>query len=150
MIKTQKGVTLTSLVIYITVFMIVLAIIATISHYFYGNVTELQRPLGSATEYNKFQMFFANDTKKNKSADVSEDGAKLVFEDGTTYYYSSKKLYRNNIEIVKNIENLTFQLSTTSVGDVTKKIVNVKLSFTQDSRVSQEENNGTDYVLKYW
>ena len=147
MMKTQKGVTLTSLVVYMTVFMIVIAILTTISRYYYKNVHELQKPLDTATGYNQFHMFFVNDTKKNSYAEVTENGTKLEFEDGTTYVYSSRKIFRNNIEIVDNIANLKFTLSSTNEGDIMKNIVNVQMMFESDARLTQ---GGIDYVLKYW
>ena len=147
MMKTQIGITLISLVVYITVFMIVISILTTVSNYFHKNVNSLQKPLGSVTGYNQFHMFFVNDAKKNHSATITENGTKLEFEDGTVYVYASQKLFRNNIEIVDKIRSLKFTLSSTNEGDVKKNIVNVQMTFTNDARVTKDS---IDYVLKYW
>ncbi len=149
--KTQKGVTLISLILYIAVFMIIIAVMTTISDYFYENVAEIKEPLKYPAEFNKFNMFFINDVKKNKSAVTNENGTAIRFDDGVTYTYSDGKIYRNDVEIAKNVKDARFYMvDSYYVGDVEKEIVNVQILFLNDPRTQEEIQAGIDYILKYW
>ena len=151
MVKTEKGVTLIALIVYVAVFMIVIAIMGNISNYFYKNVAEIKEPLKYPSEFNKFNMFFINDVKKNKTAVSNENGTSIKFEDGTTYIYSAGKIYRDDIEIAKNVKDARFYMvDSYYVGNVEKEIVNVQIWFLNDPRSEEEITEGIDYVLKYW
>ena len=58
MMKSQKGVTLVALVIYIIVFTIVISILSVISSFFFSNVNFVKEQANYAPEFNKFNMFF--------------------------------------------------------------------------------------------
>lgn len=144
--KSQKGITLISLVIYISIFMIVIAVMTTITNYFYKNVTEIKEPLKYVTEINKFSMFFVNDVKNNASTtSVTENS--VTFEDGTRYVYNTGKIYRNDVEIAKNIKQLKFSSSIYTVGKVNKNIINVQMILGSGSN---QVTRDIDFVLRYW
>ena len=81
--KSEKGITLTSLVIYIMVATIVIATMAIVSSFFFSNINLVRDQDKYAVEFNKFNMFFVNDVKNNKTAQVQTH--KITFEDGTIY-----------------------------------------------------------------
>ena len=86
MLKGEKGITLTSLVIYIIVFVIIIAIMANISNYFYSNIGGIKDSPKYVAEFNKFSMFFIADVKRNTEiVTISEDSLQLA--DGTKYVY---------------------------------------------------------------
>ena len=62
--KSEKGITLTSLVIYIIVATIVISIMALVSSFFFSNMSIVTVQDQYAVEFNKFNMFFINDIKK--------------------------------------------------------------------------------------
>ena len=99
--KSEKGITLTSLVVYVVVATVVISIMAVISSFFFSNMTLINGQEQYALEFNKFNMFFINDVKNNKNAQI--DTGRVVFEDGTIYEYraSEKAIYSNNIKIAK-------------------------------------------------
>ena len=100
--KSQKGITLTSLVIYIVVLLIVLGLLSNISKYFYSN---------------------------------------------TKYITDAKTIYRNKVEICKNVQICTFdKVEETDTNGFTKQIIKVKFAV-KSSEIFVKENN---YVLKYW
>ena len=85
-IKTnQKGITLTSLVAYISVMMIVIATMTTISTFFYSNISEVVDTPKYLSEFNKFTMFFVTDIKNYRNANVTSNT--IEFEGGPTYKY---------------------------------------------------------------
>ena len=83
--KSQKGVTLIALVIYVIVLTIVVSILAMISSFFFSNVNFVKDQANYAPEFNKFNMFFIQDVKNNKNVTVS--GNNIKFEDGTEYIF---------------------------------------------------------------
>ena len=146
--KSENGITLTSLVIYVVVATIIISTMAVISSFFFSNMSSVNGQEEYALEFNKFNMFFINDVKNNKKAEINV--GKIVFEDGTVYEYraSEKAIYRNNIKIAKKIEDLKFTENTYQVPNTqtTKKLVNVQISMGKNNQFSKT----IEYVLKYW
>lgn len=146
--KSEKGITLTSLVIYIIIATIVISTLSVISTFFFSNMNLIKDQNEYAIEFNKFSMFFIEDVKKNRTADVKEEEKKIIFEDGTVYEYFSGAIYRNNKKIAEKVEDVKFSsneytaLNTTT----TKQIIKVNLIVAG----STNTQDGIEYVLKYW
>ena len=68
--KSDKGVTLMALVIYIAVFTVVVSSMALLSSYFYNNMHLIKDDANYVVEYNKFNMFFIQDVKHNSTATI--------------------------------------------------------------------------------
>ena len=146
--KSEKGITLMVLIVYIVVMCIVMAILATISNFFYANAKQLTNNSKYMAEYNKFNMYFVEDVKNNKDTyEVTEN--QVIFEDGTTYTYKANpdnSIYRNKVKICTNIPYCSFSKSITTVNEVEKKLVQVHMIIAGSHLF--ETNN--EYVLKYW
>ncbi len=146
--KSEKGITLTSLVVYVMVATIVISIMAVISSFFFSNMSSVNGQEQYALEFNKFNMFFINDVKNNKKAQI--DTGRIIFEDGTIYEYraSEKAVYRNNTKIAKEIEVLRFIESTYQVPNTqtTKNLVNVQMTMGKNNEFTKT----IEYVFKYW
>lgn len=143
--KSDKGVTLMALVIYIAVFTVVVSSMALLSSYFYNNMHLIKDDASYVVEYNKFNMFFIQDVKHNSSATIENDVIK--FEDGTTYEYKSNSIYRNDKEIATNVKSATFNLETYEVESTTKNLIVVNLDIGEGEKEYQKE---IEYVLRYW
>lgn len=144
--KSEKGITLTYLIIYIILLILVVSTLSIVSTHFYSNTKYLMDNGKYVSEFDKFNMYFIEDVKNNKET-YSVDTNKIVFEDGTIYTYSEKSIYRNKVELCRNIENCIFsKLEETDDNNFTKKIINVKLSIAGENKFETEIN----YVLKYW
>ena len=146
--KSEKGVTLTALVTYIIIFMIVLSIMATISASFYKNVTLVTESPRYISEFNKFSMFFVLDVKNNTEV-TSITSTNLVLEDGTTYQYSNGIIYRNGEQVAKYIQEFCFTRTTytDTENEFEKQIVNVTAKIGQSDEIVTRD---IDFVLKYW
>jgi len=144
--KSEKGITLTSLVIYIIVSTIVISSMAVVSSFFFSNMNLIQNQDQYAIEFNKFNMFFVNDVKNNKIVQIDENT--LTFADGTIYEYDSteKAIYRNDTQIAKQIQDATFTAGTYEVSNTTKNLIKVRLSIGETKNFQKE----IEYVLKYW
>lgn len=144
--KSEKGITLTYLIIYVVLLILVVSTLSIVSTHFYSNTKYLMDNGKYVSEFDKFNMYFIEDVKNNKET-YSEDSNKIVFEDGTIYTYSEKSIYRNKVELCRNIESCIFsKLEETDDNNFTKKIINVKLSTAGENKFETEIN----YVLKYW
>ena len=145
--KSQKGVTLIALVIYVIVLTIVVSILAMISSFFFSNVNFVKDQANYAPEFNKFNMFFIQDVKNNKNVTVSENNIK--FEDGTEYIFNldQKAIYRNGKAIAKNVQAAVFTTTTETIRNTTKNIVNVSIAIGNTGALFTKE---IDYVLTYW
>ena len=144
--KSENGITLTSLVVYVVVATIVIGIMSVISSSFLSNMNLISDQDQYAVEFNKFNMFFVNDVKNNKTAQVQTN--QIVFEDGTTYQYSEANMtiYRNNVEIAKQVQELNFTSENYQVENTTKTLINVQMSVGG----AENFNKTVQYVLRYW
>lgn len=144
--KEEKGITLTSLILYIVLLLVVIGTLSYVSTYFYSNTSYITDMGKYTAEFNKFNVYFIEDVKNNSNLYSIEEN-KIVFEDGTIYTYSNGSIYRNKVEICKNINSCIFsKIEETDSNNFTKQIINVRLSI-KDSKKFESENN---YVLKYW
>lgn len=144
--KSEKGVTLTSLVAYIVVFVIIIGMITTISSHFYKNVLQMKEAPQYIDEFNKFSMFFIADVKNNTNI-TSASNSKIEFGDGTIYSFKDNSIYRNDKKIAKYVKQINFKGSDYTVNNFTKKIVNVNAEF---GKKSETITRNIDFVLKYW
>lgn len=143
--KSEQGVTLTSLVIYIAVATVLISTMAVMSSHFFANIQLVKNQSNYVVEYNKFNMFFIQDVKANKAASII--GTTIVFEDGTKYEYKDESIYRNDKKIAKNIRTASFEPATYTVNNVTKNLIKVNLNIGVEKKSYQKQ---IEYVLKYW
>lgn len=144
--KSERGITLTALILYVVVAMVTVTAIAGLSSFFVSNMNEVKEQEKYAPEFNKFSMFFIGDVKNNKTAEVTTN--QVTFEDGTVYQYreSEKAVYRNDTKITEKVDSFSFVSSTEQISSTIKQIINVKMSI--GGKVNLK--NGIDYTLRYW
>ena len=126
--KNQRGITLTSLIIYIVLIFVIIVILARVSVYFTSNMSEISKESASISEIDKFNMFFLRDVKQanNEIETVSVDGTSITFTNGTTYEYSKDNnvIYYENtaddkkIIIAEIIEDCKFLQSKENSKDI--------------------------------
>lgn len=113
--KSERGVTLISITVYVIAMTIIVAIITVITNYFSKNVDYETEELQFSKQYTTINMFFAEEAnlKNNKVLEIGEDTNQnnkkqkwIVFTSNNQYTYveENKSLYRNNVKIGKNIE----------------------------------------------
>lgn len=144
--KSEKGITLISLILYVILLIAVVSMLSIISEFFFTNTKYLTNNSENITEYNKFNMYFIEDVKKNKTAEIEEDN--IRFEDGTLYTYvrSDNGIYRNEVKICNNIGYCVFSEKNTTIRNTEKQIINVYMII-KSQYLFETDNN---YVLKYW
>lgn len=138
--KSQKGVTLISLTIYIIVMTIVVGVVSVISTYFYKNTHSLSSKIDPLTEYTKFNSFFTDEVNHNniKILDWKQDY--VVFDNSVQYTYvpANQSIYRNKVKITKDVENCKFE----------RKIKNGKDVITVTLKIKNAQERIVDYTLK--
>lgn len=147
-IKNQKGVTLTELVVYITVMLAVLGVMASISSFFYSNLGIVKESAQYAAQFDSFNSYITVDAKNNK--DVAVKDKTLIFEDGTTYVYNEadEGIYRGNQKIATNVKTFNVSKKTITINNVDKNILTVQIIIGNSSKTLF--NRTIDYTLKYW
>lgn len=144
--KSEKGITLTSLIIYLGVTMVVVTAIVTFTSFFVSNMDEVRAQEEYAPEFNKFSMFFIGDVKNNRTAEVTPTQVKFL--DGTIYQYNAdkKEVYRNSTKIAEKVDSFSFSSTSETISTTTKQIINVKMSV--KGKVNLKD--GINYTLRYW
>lgn len=144
--KSEKGITLSVLVVYITVFMIILTIMSIISSHFYSNIEKVKESHEYISEFNKFSMFFVIDVKRNTEI-ASITSSTLEFGDGTVYSYKNNAIYRNSEKIARGVTSFAFSESDYTINNFNKKIINVNITLGNNK---EKITRNIDFVLKYW
>lgn len=112
--KNNRGITLTSLIIYVIGMVIVVSLIATLTTFFYKNVN-VDNISKDTTQYTKFSNLFLDEINK-KDNDIVECKTTeqkisyIIFSDGNQYTYKAenKSVYKNKIKICKDVEECEF------------------------------------------
>lgn len=142
----NKGITTTSLMIYIIAMLIVIGIIATITSFFYTNVINLE---DNASEIIKFNMYFLQETKKENNAitKLSLDSSSptpntldyITFRTGNTFTYKNNSIYYNSNKICENIKSLS--LTVEEING--KQVIEVLITLGENIEYTKR----TKYVL---
>ena len=86
--KSEKGVTLLALTIYMIVLTAVLGMMTVLSNLFYNNVYTLQDTVENAGDFDTLNSSLIIDAKANTSVRVDESTKTIVFGDDATYTYN--------------------------------------------------------------
>lgn len=141
LLTSDKGITLTSLVIYIIAMTIIMATISGITIYFYKNAHLIQDATESSSNLTRFNTYFTNDIKEGKiKAELQDEGKKIVLTkndmEQIIYTVVGDGIYRNKVKICNNIQKgTTFELkenyNETKTIHKTQIIVNIKIGETE-------------------
>lgn len=138
--KSQKGITLVSLTIYIIGMTLMIAIVSLISNYFYTNTKSVLNTVDPLAEYTKITSILTQEIN-HSNINVLECGEDyIVFDNGIQYSFvkENKGIYKNMVKIGRNIENCRFE----HVIKQGKDVVNVKIT------IGDEPEKNVDYTLK--
>ncbi len=149
--KSQKGITLTSLIIYVLVVIVVTGILATIMAGFQSNIKEINGKAAKEAEFDKFNVYFIKEVKilGNKVNTISEAKNEISFESGNKYTFNEadNSIYLNdNIKISENIQRCTFSNNLVDGKDVVTVVIKV---IDGEERTIEYVLNGTTNNLAY-
>lgn len=129
--KNNRGVTLTSVMIYVLGMTIIIGLVATITSFFYKNIN-IEDINKDTTQYTKFSSIFLEEINKQNNniidyKEIGQDGISyIIFSTGNQYTFMKENncIYKNKIKICENIESCSF--SVTFVDSIYK--IKVKLN----------------------
>ncbi len=119
-IRSEKGITLTSLIIYIIAMLIVVGIISTISVYYYRNIDEINKEVDVAKEYTKLNSYLSEDVNNPDNVIELCNGNTIVFynannikdnDENTGYHqytFKDNAIYFNRIKICNGVQSCQF------------------------------------------
>lgn len=131
--KNQRGITLVSLVVYVTVMIIALSGLSLILNNFYNNNGSIEANTDEILKFNKFNTYFLKEIKaKDNEVDSITDNY-ILFKTGNSFSLSGKVIYYNNIPICNDVEQFSIQQGEGGDG-VSKDIVYLTLGFNNFSK----------------
>lgn len=138
--KSEKGITLISLTVYVIAMIIVVAIVSVISSYFYKNVTGTSEASDPYKQYTKLNSFFSEEANKKNIKVIEYAKNYIVFDNNVQYEFikENKGIYRNNVKICNNIDKCEFSVEIKNG----KNIINVVFES------GNFKNSSTTYTLK--
>lgn len=139
--KSQKGISLISLTVYIIVMVVIVAIISVISSYFYTNLKDSEGNLNPLTEYTKFNSFFADEVNHSNIKVLECEQNYVVFDNGVqyTFVHENSAIYRNKVKICQEVENCTFDYKIKNGKDVVN--VNLKMKNSNEKTINYTLKN---------
>ena len=138
--KSEKGVTLVSLIIYIIGLTTAIVMITIVSSFFHKNIDTSGSTIDSLVEFTKFNSYFVEQISKKNIEVINCDSNCIVFSDGSQYTFiqENKGIYFGNVKIARNVENCNFEYIE-AVADDQKDTIKVRISFI-DSETTKENS----------
>lgn len=144
--KKNNGITLTSLIIYVTGMLLVVTTIATLTSFFYKNI-DIKAINNDTTQYTKFSSIFGEEINRSNNSiieckSLSDGISYIVFSSGSQYTFNenSKSIYKDNVKICDNVELCDFSYT---YQDSKYKI---KIDF-KTSNIDMSGNNAITYNM---
>lgn len=141
--KSQKGITMASLGVYIVVSIIVVATLATIMANYKNSIKTMDNDAEYLSEYNKFNLYFLEEVKKPENSSMERANSigtkeneynSIKFKTGNEFMYKIKEeiLYLNKstgekIKLIKNVKKCTFEFNDTDHEANGKNVIRVNI-----------------------
>lgn len=138
--KSQKGITLISLTVYIIAMVIIVAIVAVITTYFYANTNSVFSTINPLTEYTRFNSFFTEEVNHSNLKVLHCEENYIIFDNQVQYSYigENKGIYRNKIKICRDVQKCTFENKVKNGKNVVS--INIKIGVANEKSI--------EYTLK--
>ena len=118
--RSQRGVTLTSLIVYVIAMVLVVALITTLTKYFFGNVDSLTSKTQASKEYTSFNSYFINEINTKGNSVITElmnvaGDSKIVFSSGNQFTFVKEdggkinSIFFNKIKICSDVSSCSFE-----------------------------------------
>ena len=129
--KSQKGITLNSLVIYVIAMIMVIGIMSSVSTMFYTNVKDLDARSIEISKFNDFNNYFIKEIKlPNNSIDtIGNNEDYILFKSGNSFSYKNNNIYYNDLKIVSDVRNMSFAYYDDQEKNANHDIVTVNIEF---------------------
>lgn len=128
--KSEKGITLTSLVIYVIGITIIFAVVANLTIYFNKNSRTIEYTTNNSAQITRLNQYLINDTKK-ENAQITEANENIIIIQANgetikyTYDKNSKGIYRNKVKIANDVQSP--EIKKDIIYDKTKLLLNITI-----------------------
>ena len=128
--KSEKGITLTSLVIYVIGITIIFAVVANLTIYFNKNSRTIEYTTNNSAQITRLNQYLINDTKK-ENAQITEANENIIIIQANgetikyTYDKNSKGIYRNKVKTANDVQSL--EIKKDIIYDKTKLLLNITI-----------------------
>lgn len=116
--KSEKAITLTSLIIYVIGMVITIGTISTITTFFYKNINVNSESTKTTTQYTKLSSIFVEEINRKENnvvesktySDNQKEISYIIFSSGNQYTFKEENnsIYKNNIKICENVDQCQF------------------------------------------
>lgn len=108
--KSQKGITLISVSIYVIVMIVVVGVIAVVTGTFMKTLKSADFNNDPIAEYTTFNSYFSDEVNHKDIQILECTENYVVFDNGVQYSFikENRGIYRNKVKICWDIENCTF------------------------------------------
>lgn len=119
-IKNTNGITLVSLVIYVVIMLMLIAIIAVFKNNIDKNLDSIGEYTSLVPIIDEVHMYMLGEVniENNKVLKRNSSGSYIEFSSGNTYMFSDGSLYKNSVKILSDIRGGSFQVGTENNNDV--------------------------------
>ena len=155
--KSDKGIAMLSLVIYVASFLVITTLVGTISTYFYNNINLINSTVGGSSEYTKLNLYMLNLTKKADLEDVKVlniDPYVGTSKENTDVYGSIVFIYNDSITeeqiiLTRQGNNLYYSRRNKLTTDTEWKVKDKTLLCSDVTNFSTNVNidNGKEVVM---
>ena len=127
--RSQKGVTMIGLIVYVASFLLIASVIGGVTSFFYGNSKLMSQEIYSSADFNKLNLYFIRESeiKGNRFKSAVEFSNGDIF----TCDLDNKNLYYNNICICQDVQS--FEVKEPKDPSYGKQVLSVKVNFTNRS-----------------
>ena len=138
--KSEKGITIISLIIYVIVLSIVIGMVAIISGAFMDSVDEADMHTDPIEQYTTFNSYFSEEVNHPGLEVVQCEDDYILFSNGVQYSFISENrgIYKNKVKICRNIDFCSF---SRELRKKRKTVIIVEFSIDGQTRK-------TNYTLK--
>lgn len=139
--KSEKGITLISLTVYIIAMLIIIGILAVVSKYFYTNMSDVKENIEPHTEYTTFNSYFTDEVNHEGIEVLECEKNYIVFSNGVQYTFveANEGIYKNKVKICRGVKKCEFYYEKNGEKDT----VTVTVNFGKGDRT-------TTYTLKWY
>jgi len=144
--KSEKGVTLISLISYVIVLLLVVSAVTLTTNFLMNNMNETQKKSENISQINKFDLAFLKDIKQENISiyKISDDKRSIILEDqignDIQYIYSNNSIYRienteEKIRVNEKIED--FEIVSAEGSKIEIKITVDETSITKQYKLGK-------------
>ena len=110
--KSQKGITIATLSVYVAAMTIIIAIISVILSFYNKNIITMNDIGDINLELNKFTTKMIQETNEPGNLITNLATIRITFKSGNTYTFQDNRIYQNTVEVANNVKEFTAKLET--------------------------------------